>query len=200
MKTKPIRSSDKSSNTKKLFVPLFLAGILLLSTFAIIFSGPSQDTTSSYTYKDYTFRLTAQGWESTLQGQPLVLRHGPQALETLFTQFSFSSATSLLGLQKVYLSSLPPEPVQEALRELYLNSNILPPATLSCVADAPGCEELPLKSCSDATATTGVIIFRLGEQDSMTVDTTCITLIANTTASLTQMTDTMIYSLYGGFP
>ena len=179
---------------------MFLAGILLLSTFAIIFSGPSQqDIASSYKYKDSTFRLTAQGWESTVQGQPLVLSNGPQALETLSTTFPFSSATSLLGLQKIYLSSMPPEPVQEALRELYLNSNILAPVTLSCVADVAGCEELPIKTCTDATATVGVVLFRLGEQESMTVDKTCITLIANTTASLTQMTDTLIYSLYGVF-
>ena len=201
MKTKPSRSfASESPTKKKLFLPLFLGGLLVLSTFAIIFSGPAETPVQSYTYHDTSFRLTPQGWESTVQGQPLILRHGPKELESLYPQFPFSSSATLLGLQKIYLSYLPNTLVEEALRDLYLNSNILPPATLSCLEDREGCETLPVKSCKDATAGIGVIVFHLGEQDAMTVDGTCVTLTANTTTTLTQMTDTLVYTLYGVFP
>lgn len=171
-----------------------------MSTFAIIFSGPSQSSTSSYKYHGIYFRLTPQGWESTVQGQSLVLRYGPQELESLYFDFPYAASLSLSSLQKLYLSTIPGEPIQEALRDFYLQRTILPPVTLACVTDVAGCEELPVKTCADATETVGVVIFQLGDQDALTVDRTCVTLVANTTASLTQMTDKLIYFLYGVFP
>jgi len=196
MKTKPTRSEEPTSK-RKLFLPLFLGGLMVLSTFAIIFSGPSQPSTLDYTYHDIYFQSTPQGWQSTVQGLPLVLQHGPQALESLYSDLSFTPATSLLGLEKLYVSSLPPEPAQEAMRDLYLNSNTLPPISFSCIADIVGCEELPIKTCKDASASIGVVIFRLGETEEFTTEGTCVTLTANTTLALTQMTDKLIYTLYG---
>ncbi len=199
MKTKPVRSLQEPSKKKKLFLPLFLGGLMVLSTFAIIFSGPSETSTTSYTYHDRSFRLTAQGWESTLQGQNLILRNGPQELTSYSTQFPFATAASFLGLQKLYASTMPDEPSQEAIRDFYLNSNILPPITFACVADVAGCESLPLKTCADATATVGVVLFRIGEPLSFSADGTCATLMAPTPSELTQLTDAWLYTLYGVF-
>jgi len=200
MKTKPSRSLELRPQKKKWVLPAFLGGLLVLSTFAIIFSGPGQSSTSSYKYHDIYFRLTPQGWESTVQGQPLVLRYGPKELESLYPDFPYAASLFLLSLQKLYLSTLPGEPIQEALRDFYLQSAVLPPVTLACVVDVSGCEELPVKGCADATETIGVVIFRVGDEDALTVDRTCVTLVANTTTSLTQMTDTLLYFLYGVFP
>lgn len=202
MKTKPVRSPQQESSAKKrkLFLPLFLGGLMVLSTFAIIFSGPSQTSSTSYTYHDLSFRLTAQGWESTLQGQSLLLRHGPEELASLFPQYPFLAAASFPTLQKIYASTLPDEPAQEAVRDFYLNSYLLPPISFACAADVPGCESLPLKTCRDATDTTGVVLFRIGEATSFTVDGTCVSLTAPTSSALTQLTDTWIYTLYGVFP
>lgn len=173
---------------------------MILSTFAIIFSGPSETPQPSYTYKDISFRLTARGWESTIQGQPVTLRYGPQELETLSSQFSFSSATFLLSLQKIYLSTLPNEPFQEAARELYAQNTFLPSLSLACLEDVAGCESLPLKTCQDATAAAGVVVFRVQEPEQITVKETCVTLQAPTATRLTQMSDTLLYTLYGVFP
>ena len=173
---------------------------MVLSTFAIIFSGPSQTSSSSSTYKDISFRLTAQGWESTLQGQSILLRHGPEELASLFSQHSFLAAASFPTLQKIYVSTLPDEPVQEAVRDFYLNSYLLPPISFSCAADAPGCESLPLKTCRDATAAMGVVLFRIGDPSSFAVEGSCVTLTAPTSSALTQLADTWVYTLYGVFP
>ncbi|GEM_PF-3406269 len=200
MKTKPTRSQQEHSTKKKLLLPLFLGGIMILSTFAIIFSGPSETAQPSYTYNDISFRLTSKGWESTLQGQQVTLRYGPQELEPLSSQFPFSSATSLLSLEKMYISTLPNEPFQEAARELYSQATLLPLMSLACLEDVSGCESLPIKTCSDATSSLGVVVFRLKEPELVTVEGTCVTLEAPTATRLTQMSDTLLYALYGIFP
>jgi len=201
MKTKPSRTSlDETKKRRgKLILPLFLGAILVLSTFAIIFSGPSPDTGQSYTYNNLYFRLTPQGWEATVQGQPLTLRHGPQELETLYQNFSLQQITTLRSVQKIYLSTHPGEPAQEAVRELYLHSTPLSPLQFACVADVEGCGDLPIKTCSDASDTTAVVLYRIGEETSFTVDNHCYTVIAPTVTILTQMTDIFIYYLYGVF-
>mgnify|MGYP001563237249 CR=1 FL=1 len=129
----------------------------------------------------------------------MILRYGPQELEGLYQNLSLQQITTLRSVQKIYLSTSPGEPVQEAVRELYLHSTPLAPVQLACVADIEGCGDLPIKTCSDSSDTVAVLLYRIGEETSFTVNNHCYTVVAPTAQALTQLTDSFIYYLYGVF-
>lgn len=205
MKRKPLHSSVSGEQPKKkgrLFLPLFLGGIMVLSTFAILFSGPSnQDSSTSYKYGSTYYRLTSRGWEATVAGQQLLLRSGPKELVAFYSDLPLESITSLKDADKFYLSTSPDQPLQLAIRELYANENILPAFSLSCLKDdVKGCEQLPIKTCQQASDKIGVLILQLGETTSFTAENHCYTATGKTADELTQIVDKLLLYLYGVLP
>ena len=170
MKTKKSVSSTPSLQRKKLFLPLFLAGLMVFSVFAVVLSsfGPTPDdtTTITTTYKGYEFTSTTSGWTTTIKGQPFLIQSHPDTLQS-FQAPELPLLTPLLTAQKIYLSVPPEHALHTPLSVLYTNlrTRFNNNAFLACTADGEGCEDLPLKTCADATTTAPVLVLDLAEND-----------------------------------
>lgn len=200
MKTKQRPSLVEPKSKKRFFLPLFLGFIMVLSTFAIIFSGPGDDSSQVYKYKDTYFRKTNRGWEASYQGQELVFQYGPEELASLFPDSNLKTFTALRSLEKIYISTLPGEQVQPAMRELYAHGNSLPLLTFACVEDREECGDMPVKDCTAASDTTAVLILRLGNVTSLTSEDHCSTLTGNSIEELVQLVDKGLLYFYGVLP
>lgn len=182
MKTKIPPSNKKSIFTKKLILPIFLASTMVFSMFAIILSGSNDSEEEKgrfFEYGGYRFKNVGNIWTTTVNGREIALRYSPEILESLFEDLDLSKFETILGYKKVYLSISPGDSVELPLQEFYFNmKQFIPNLFLSCVKDGEGCEELPLKSCEDATEDFMVIILKEGSEEklSLTVIDDCITL------------------------
>jgi hypothetical protein len=207
MKTKlPTTERKQSLEKKKLFLPLFLASIMVFSAFAVVLSGynsGSPDPTGSIEYKDALFLPQGGGWLATLSGRQLFIRYSPLELEVVHAEADFSSLHTLLTADKTYVSVTPGENVQVPLQEFYANLKpYLPALFLACTEDGGGCEELPLKTCEDAGDGVSVLLFKEAaeglEEDSFSLDEKegCMVL-TGTELSLTHYVDKFLLSFYG---
>tara|TARA_Y100000034_G_C6908281_1_gene422211 strand:+ start:6447 stop:7055 length:609 start_codon:yes stop_codon:yes gene_type:complete len=201
MKTKLARIERKGSfQKKKLFLPIFLAAIMVFSAFAIIlssYSGEDAPENPTSDYKGYDFSSQYGSWTSTVNGRQLTLRYSPFELESLHTEIDLAPFTTLLASEKTYLSVLPEEQTQIPLQELYTNLKpYISQIFVACAKDGIGCEELPLKTCTDASETTAVILLQEGEELTFENQKNCYTL-TGTELALTQVIDKLILSLHG---
>lgn len=204
MKTKTPRFEQQQKiPKKKLFLPLFLGSIMIFSVFAIIFSSPntsSPNDSSVLEYQGYTFRQQGTGWSTSVNGRTLNLRYNPVDVSSSFPDLDLSSLQNLFTASKIYLSFFPGEQIQLPLQELYNNLKpAYPQLFLTCVTEGPGCTDLPIKTCADATSSTAVLLLQSDPSSSpptMTGTAMCFTLKGNE-RDLVILIDKLLLALAG---
>ncbi len=171
MKTRA--SPGEQRETKKLFLPLFIATILIMSTFGIILGGFSSEestTTQGENIGGAYFSLSNGRWIVQGSGYTLNLQYGPEALRAVEP----IDVNSLRQVSKVYISYKSGENTLNAIPDFYQNMKQFVKVTPACVEDGSGCEELPLKTCADADSSVGVVMITLSSEQHITQEGTCI--------------------------
>jgi hypothetical protein len=208
MKTKQPRFADQQSHTskKKLFLPIFLGSIMIFSVFAVIFSGPPTDApvqdSSTQEYAGVLFTQQGTSWSASVNNKALMLRYNPLDVSSSFPELDLTSLRTLFTAPKIYITMMPGEQVQLPLQELYTNLKPFTPTLfLACSQEGPGCEDLPLKMCSDATSASAVFFIR---QNSNTASPSltkgnefCYTLSGKDERDLLFAIDKLLLQLYG---
>ena len=157
MKLRTPKDPDKKSKFFRLFLPVFIAITLILSVFGIIISRPPEN--ESFEYKNHLFIQDSTGFSTRINNQKYTFLYDPRALENLtvapltLVQFTYGS--------KFYITANPNHDVGLALYEF---NRLIKPLlnkkfTQTCTEDLPGCENLLIKACKDATPEEKIILF-----------------------------------------
>jgi hypothetical protein len=95
---------------RRLFIPIFIASILIFSIFGIIFSSPSETQGSNtLTYEDWTFRRAQTGWTVTIDGFDVTTFYTPLDLlditipSTISTDLKTAENLPLLAQNVTYI-------------------------------------------------------------------------------------------------
>ena len=157
----------------------------------------SRSSTQEYT--GVLFRQQERSWSASVNSKALC------SLYPLDVAFFFElldlSPLQVSFLSKIYLTVMPGEQVQLPLQELYTNLKpFTPNLFLACGQEGPGCENLPLKTCSDATSTSAVFFIRQdpdAEEPSLEGKDFCYTLSGKDERDLLFAIDKLLLQLYG---
>ena len=159
---------EKGKNIWKLVGAVVVAVMFFGSTIGFVFffgnSGGKTATNGdqqTYNYKGLDFVRTSQGWQASTSFGIITAINLPQ--QTLDVECDCSSINyQSLQAQKAYVITTSFSQAEEnAVAELIRNARFgnIQRACLPEDADSVGCENLPLKSCEDASSETKVLIF-----------------------------------------
>ncbi len=168
---------EEKRSTKKLFLPIFLAVILIMSAFGVFLGGFTEDSSpvslGGIQRDGATFTQQPNGrWDVKGEGFALTVQFGPDDL----TDVDDVDARALQQAQKVYLTHEGGKDYLSALADFYQNMRAFVPVFLACVEDGPGCENLPLKTCADAGNGVVVTVVKIAEQPRVSLERDCYTL------------------------
>ncbi len=173
---------------------------MVSSIFGVIIYGftDGSEPSSEVGLQGIRFRTQQGRWVTQINGAQISLQHNPQTLQTTaplpFTLAPLSSS------QKIYLTKQPGESTTIAEAELYVNLKpLLPQLFFACTSDGEKCENLPLRTCADATPITPVIFLTLGDTPNAILENNCYT-ISGDISFLTTTIDTIILTLIGVLP
>ena len=192
MKTKiPREEQQQRVEKKKLILPIFIAGILILSVFGYILgSAPPKEETVSY--GDYHFYKNVQGWNVRLNDKVLTFVHLPDEVQDI----SLSEALAdYRTTPKIYVASTPVFFSSLAFRDLYTNMLSSQNFQISCLHDVAGCEQYPLKTCADASPQNYVIEFEAAPENSYAYHASCLH-VQGTDAYFVRVADRFVFDYF----
>jgi hypothetical protein len=168
-----------------ILIGLFFIMLMALSAVNI----GMQNEEEKLEYGDLEFVQTSSGWRAYLDDGSLDLVYSPDSLNLSLDSVNLAIFESL---EKVYVSFNPEDDLGYSLYDLERNLD-LNQIVYACYEDSELCEDMPLKDCDDAIAGVGVIIFREGEEDKVTLDGTCLNIEGK---DLLKVTDKLLLDYY----
>jgi hypothetical protein len=179
----------------KVWMSLFIVFIMIVSVLGVALNYTTHDPSTESEFKGYKFNQINGQWTGYKDDEKIIISTEPTYLELVsIPKISFSN----LNTGKVYFTTNPQDNIPyNAL--LDIQNNLVPKLNslaLACTQDVPGCENLPLKTCSDASPTTSIIQLQIAETPTVTFNNNCL-LIQAPSNSFTMYTDALILQLYG---
>jgi len=171
MERRVIAEKKKMNKAK---IGLYLMGFFLIALMigsSITMRGEEFDRVE---YNGVKFQEVEGGWIGYRGEERILLTNNPNELAEV--SIKGEGFDQLNSLSKLYLSLNPDDRIQNALYEYEFSQNIRiePPMFNSCFKDFEGCEDLPIKTCEDASSVTGVIIFKTGENNTINFKNNCL--------------------------
>ena len=182
--------------TKKIIVGGFIGFIMVLSTFAVIFSGSGNEV-ETYRYKDKVFINTGYGWSADINGLKITIETDPKELDSI--EVPDVNVAQLNSGQKVYMTV---NPEQDGMVKSisYFNTYVRPFVSVrwitACTIDNEKCGDAPIRTCSDATSTVKVIQFEENNETKITYNNNCL-IVQGKEPELTRYTDRIILKMLG---
>ena len=179
---------------KKAFLST-LIGLFFITIMAssALYYGLNKAPQGEVSYHGLHFVQSSQGWKAyTSDGHKILIATNPEE----FHGFSFSSP-SLAPLQtvsKIYVSVNPYDIAAPALQDLQSNLQLSAPLVYACYEDSERCASYPLKDCSAASSSVGVILLKEANETSVSFEHNCLTLEAE---DLLKVADKIIVDQYG---
>jgi len=135
-----------------------------------------------------SFVQTNYGWQAYTSDETRVLiTTSPEYLEEDIITVDFSEFNSL---NKVYYSVDPYDSsLSAALYDFEQNVKILVTTSTACYEDSEVCEELPIKTCEDASEEVGIILFKEADETEVSFENNCLTIQGK---NLLTLVDTLI--------
>lgn len=155
---------------KKIFsivIGLFFIFIMAMSA---LYYGLDDSGTEKVEYNGLKFVNTGEGWVAYNNEEKIVIWTDPRELEDYNVDISGFEI-----LNKVYLSLNLEENIRYAVNDLEKNFEFKQ-LSLACFEDNELCAEMPLKTCEDATAYTGVIVLKESNETKVSLDGNCLTI------------------------
>ena len=188
---------------KSLLLPLFLALILILSTFGIILNS-SEDSSEAQTieYNGYVYTQIPQGWKVKKDTITILFHYTPQELAAMPNIASIPLAT-LQQSRKMYIARSPLN--DTSMAEAAFQGGIQPLLSIqaipACWEDGTGCENKPLKSCKDATDSEKVVVFKAANasETSITYEDSCLA-VSTAPETALQAIEALLFRLLGFGP
>ncbi|GEM_PF-4154374 len=176
----------------KLFLPLFIIGIMVLSMFGVVIGGLSDDSTT-IKYNDIVFRQDSGTYLFTINDITYRTRYDPTTVEGFIDHLSPSFLQDFLATPTLYLD-VSNQATVVYMQELAFNLNRERTIHFSCTeaaADEEHCLELPLYSCDTLPENTLLFTYALAGERSTTYENNCFAL-EGTESYLLGVTDALI--------
>lgn len=192
MKTK----KQKQTKNKKSWLLAAIIAIILISSTAGFLINSREPEEKTMKYKGHDIVQTSQGWALILGDTALTLSYNPLELENITLGY-IPSLDELNAAEKIYLSLNPNQNLYAALRD-FSQLKITPRIINSCYDDISGCENLPLKTCSDTSESTKVILMRTdANETNINYNSGCFTIEATDAIELTKAIDKLMLEMIG---
>ncbi len=193
-----MRRSEKKKKHAQLIFGLFVVALMVFSAFGFVMSY-SSGSGSTYKYGDYTFRSTEQGLKAKIGGKTSYFTSFPGDLEDI--ELPASVAASLSNTKMVYLTSDPDSRFfrdiglveyyfQDELNDLFGIYGVISITKNSTY-------QLPVISCSDATASVPVLYLMQSNETKISFEDNCIMVEAPSQSVFVRLKDRIIFSLLG---
>ena len=186
---------------KKQFFTIMIAVffVMLMALSAVnLGQNNEEDDASSNAFEAYglTFVQSSNGYEAELSdGSVLSLIYDPSQLDDVGDASIVGSLASFVYVEKVYLSSdLNASNLDYALYDFQRNVALPSSVSLACYEEGELCEDLPLKTCEDASESVGVIVWKEAEETSVSLVDNCLTIEGK---NLLKVTDKLLIENYG---
>src|SRR4030042_915155 len=167
---KKIREKKEPFFSKKRTLTYGIGGfiILLMVASALNMSGEEEE---KYEYHGLKFIQTEQGiWMAYKDNQQITLLYSPEELEKIELP---ANVGMISYSQKIYISTDDIKTNAKPMDYFKRKIRITESKPYACTKDAPGCEELPLKTCEDATQEQAVVIFKRAEETKIEYKANC---------------------------
>ena len=168
---------------------IFLIGLMTVSLFSIdIFGSNSSSQQNTVKYNNFEFTLTQNGWITTVNNQQLAFTHTPNEVEQI--DIDNVQRSNFDFIQKIYLSRTGLVPRE--ILQLPLNIQAIRATYDENVSIQ---EDIPLKTCDDATETTLVIMFIPSNETKVRLKNNC--LVIEDTQNFVMPVNKLIMRLWG---
>jgi len=187
---------EKKEQKKKRWAGIIIVAIMLLSTAAFaLLENSGNNTENQQKYKEYTFLRTDEGWQTTVNNNALTTLFLPQEVENISSSAFISGD---LGNAIYLIANTYDE--KRAASELFkaLSAQRAQHACLPEDENKSECADWPLKSCSDATSESGIVIIKESNETSASVnyENFCLRIAGNVT-ELTRAADNAVFRIMG---
>ncbi len=168
---------------------------MVVSVLGVALNYTTSDPSTQSEFKGHEFNQINGQWIGYKDDEKITISTEPTYLELIqVPDISFPD----LNTGKIYFTTNPQDNIPyNAL--LDIQTNIVPKLNslaIACTQDTPGCETLPLKTCSDASPTNPVIQLEVSDTPTITFNNNCL-LIQAPSNSFIMYTDALILQLYG---
>jgi len=169
-------------------VGVFLIVLMMLSAVQL---GDEDETVS---YNGLEFVQANNGWQTyTNDGTRVIVSSSPSSLVN--ETFAAVDLSVFDRLSKVYVSVDPYDSsLGYALYDLERSFAFVSDAHTACFEDSEACMDLPLKTCDDASISTGIIVLKEANETVVTLEGTCLTVEGK---NLLTLVDKLILDQYG---
>lgn len=168
--------------------------IMLFSTIAFAFMEATTTSPSpgKAKYKNYNFERTDAGWNTKANGQNIITTFLPQDVENIsspaFIPNNFGSTVYFIA--DTYDERTAVDDISKAIQAQRMQFACLPENS-----EEDFCKELPLKNCTDASSSSGIIIIQEKNETSIAYSNFCLTINANSSEIL-KAADRAIFEMY----
>ena len=166
---------------KKLFVPLFIAFLMVFSIFGIVIGsfGNPASISEKIDYNGYTFTFDGVSWYTYRDKQRIETNFDPREIDKVYTG---ELLNKIFNHKKIYLTMSPKDKLayeREIFRQILASLTGVPVAN-SCIIDEEGCENLPLKDCNDSILGEVLVIkLEVNEENTIQEDESCVAILGN---------------------
>jgi hypothetical protein len=192
------RAPEKKKMSKQMLWTIILGGVMLLSTFGIMFSSYNQGT-EKVKYGEYTFKRSSTGWTAEINKQKIQFSYLPADLENV--NVSSEVSEKLLGSKVIYITFNPNTKHVadlELMRFELANSlsQLFGIYAMAGITENSTLYKQPIVSCENATATTPVVSIVEADKTDTRVEGDCMVLETDQ-YSVMALKDKLLYNMLG---
>jgi len=195
--TKTISHVEKKKGlSKSAILTIIIGGVMLLSTFGIIFSGYNSST-ESVKYNGHTLKRTNAGWVTKINGQQVIFGYSPTELQNM--NISKDAAEKLFNAKVLYITFNPNAKYVEKfeLARFEMGQNL---ATIFNVYAMPGVTiqnstyKQPVVTCENATMAVPVIYLAEANETKARVSGDCV-ILESDEYTIIALKDKILYAM-----
>lgn len=171
---KKIREKKEKFFSKRRTLTYLIGGFIVLIMVASALNMWGGEKEETYDYHGLKFVKTEQGfWVAYKGNQKIILNYNPEELEKIDIP---ENVHMMSYSQKIYVSTDDIKANARAMNYFKEKIGITSSKPYACTTDMPGCEDLPLKNCDDATQSQAVVVFKKAEETKVSYKANCLTM------------------------
>ncbi len=170
---------DTAKSKKKLIIPLFIIGVMVLSVFGVMLGGlANTQSTSVVKYHTFVFKQATGGYTFTSKSGDYFVANSPLQVEGFYHEIpsAFWHDLNSEKYKKMYLDASDERTVK-ALNIVYSNLKTKANIDISCVPEHSQderCKELPLRECGKNEQGYVALMFELAQEKSVSYNEGCL--------------------------
>ena len=188
------KAKEEKTRKRNRIIGILISLIMLGSIMSIAFieSGTNSSSSGKAEYKNYKFKITETGWQTESNGQNITTTLLPQDVENI-------SSPAFISNNFGDIAYFIADSYDERIAADELSKSILAQrmqfACLPKDSEEDFCKELPLKNCTDASSSPGIIIIQENNETSIEYDNFCLTINSNS-SEMIKAADRAIFGMY----